>query len=180
MASTIQVDTIKDIGGNTMISSNGSGTFTSNLPASSGEIVAAKIVTFNPASGISTTSASYTEATSSLRLTHALSNSSNKLIFYFSTMDAYCDAGIKGAVGIGKSTDTTANIIASDKPILLVKGARGAEVDNATSFVEYSPGATTSFTYCILQKVASGSGTFYIQNTTSTGSLRFNLLEIQA
>ena len=34
MASTIQVDTIKDIGGNTMISSNGSGTFTSNLPAS--------------------------------------------------------------------------------------------------------------------------------------------------
>tara|TARA_R110002020_G_C16080502_1_gene756999 strand:- start:289 stop:831 length:543 start_codon:yes stop_codon:yes gene_type:complete len=34
MASTIQVDTIKDIGGNTIISSNGSGTFTSNLPAS--------------------------------------------------------------------------------------------------------------------------------------------------
>tara|TARA_R110000787_G_scaffold3311_3_gene13113 strand:- start:5029 stop:5661 length:633 start_codon:yes stop_codon:yes gene_type:complete len=34
MASTIQVDNIKDIGGNTMISSNGSGTFTSNLPAS--------------------------------------------------------------------------------------------------------------------------------------------------
>ena len=33
MASTIQVDNIKDIGGNTMISSNGSGTFTSNLPA---------------------------------------------------------------------------------------------------------------------------------------------------
>jgi hypothetical protein len=34
MSSTIQVDTIKDIGGNTMLSSNGSGTFTSNLPAS--------------------------------------------------------------------------------------------------------------------------------------------------
>jgi len=34
MASTIQVDVIKDIGGNTIISSNGSGTFTSNLPAS--------------------------------------------------------------------------------------------------------------------------------------------------
>jgi len=31
MASTIQVDNIKDIGGNTIISSNGSGTFTSNL-----------------------------------------------------------------------------------------------------------------------------------------------------
>jgi len=34
MASTIQVDTIKDIGGNNIISSNGKGTFTSNLPAS--------------------------------------------------------------------------------------------------------------------------------------------------
>ena len=34
MSSTIQVDNIKDIGGNTIISSNGSGTFTSNLPAS--------------------------------------------------------------------------------------------------------------------------------------------------
>ncbi len=34
MASTIQVDKIQDIGGNTIISSNGSGTFTSNLPAS--------------------------------------------------------------------------------------------------------------------------------------------------
>ena len=34
MSSTIQVDTIKDIGGNTIISSNGKGTFTSNLPAS--------------------------------------------------------------------------------------------------------------------------------------------------
>jgi hypothetical protein len=33
MASTIQVDKITDIGGNTIISSNGSGTFTSNLPA---------------------------------------------------------------------------------------------------------------------------------------------------
>ena len=34
MSSTIQVDNIKDIGGNTIISSNGSGTFTSNLPSS--------------------------------------------------------------------------------------------------------------------------------------------------
>ena len=34
MASTIQVDKITDIGGNTIIESNGSGTFTSNLPAS--------------------------------------------------------------------------------------------------------------------------------------------------
>ena len=33
MASTIQVDKITDIGGNTMIESNGSGTFTSSLPS---------------------------------------------------------------------------------------------------------------------------------------------------
>jgi len=45
MSSTIQVDTIKDIGGNTMLSSNGSGTIT-GLPASavsSGTIATARL-----------------------------------------------------------------------------------------------------------------------------------------
>ena len=43
MASTIQVDNIKDIGGNTMISSNGTGTFTNSLPAPTSGIVASAI-----------------------------------------------------------------------------------------------------------------------------------------
>jgi len=43
MSSTIQVDTIKDIGGNTMISSNGSGTFTNSLPAPTSGIAASAI-----------------------------------------------------------------------------------------------------------------------------------------
>ena len=45
MASTIQVDTIKDIGGNTMIESNGSGTFTSSLPTPTTGIAASAITT---------------------------------------------------------------------------------------------------------------------------------------
>ena len=36
MASTIQVDKIHDTGGNTILSSNGTGTFTSNLPLGNG------------------------------------------------------------------------------------------------------------------------------------------------
>jgi len=61
MASTIQVDTIKDIGGNTMISSNGSGTFTSNLPGVGkiGQVVqVAKTDTYSesiPANSLSST-----------------------------------------------------------------------------------------------------------------------------
>lgn len=43
MASTIQVDKITDIGGNTMIESNGSGTFTSSLPAPTSGIAASAI-----------------------------------------------------------------------------------------------------------------------------------------
>jgi len=43
MSSTIQVDNIKDIGGNTMISSNGSGTFTNSLPAPTSGIAASAI-----------------------------------------------------------------------------------------------------------------------------------------
>jgi len=43
MASTIQVDKITDIGGNTMIESNGSGTFTNSLPAPTSGIAASAI-----------------------------------------------------------------------------------------------------------------------------------------
>ena len=43
MASTIQVDKITDIGGNTMLESNGSGTFTSSLPAPTSGIAASAI-----------------------------------------------------------------------------------------------------------------------------------------
>jgi len=56
MASTIQVDVIKDIGGNTIISSNGSGTFTSNLPASGATLTGStnnQVVTVTGANAIS-------------------------------------------------------------------------------------------------------------------------------
>ena len=43
MSSTIQVDKITDIGGNTMLESNGSGTFTNNLPAPTSGIAASAI-----------------------------------------------------------------------------------------------------------------------------------------
>ena len=43
MSSTIQVDKITDIGGNTMLESNGSGTFTSSLPAPTSGIAASAI-----------------------------------------------------------------------------------------------------------------------------------------
>ena len=43
MASTIQVDKIQDIGGNTMLESNGSGTFTNSLPAPTSGIAASAI-----------------------------------------------------------------------------------------------------------------------------------------
>ena len=45
MSSTIQVDKITDIGGNTMIESNGSGTFTSSLPTPTTGIAASAITT---------------------------------------------------------------------------------------------------------------------------------------
>ena len=47
MASTIQVDKITDIGGNTMIESNGSGTFTSSLPNDGKILISAQDTTAN-------------------------------------------------------------------------------------------------------------------------------------
>lgn len=45
MASTIKVDTIQDSGGNSYLSSDGSGTFTSNVPVSDGSVTMAKLST---------------------------------------------------------------------------------------------------------------------------------------
>ena len=47
MASTIQVDKIQDIGGNTMLESNGSGTFTSSLPNDGKILISAQDTTAN-------------------------------------------------------------------------------------------------------------------------------------
>ena len=57
------------------------------LPAGvGGKILAAQITTLAPpAADVTTTSTTYAEMNSAMRITHAMSNSSNKLIFTFAS-----------------------------------------------------------------------------------------------
>jgi hypothetical protein len=147
--------------------------------ASAGEIVACKIITIRPGGGVSTTSGTYAEISSSLRITHSLSDASNKLIFWFHSSDAYIDSGLKGSVGIAKTTDVTDDILTAAKELLFVKSAIALEAHNINGFAEYAAGATTEFIYTPIHKVETGSGTFYINNTSSGAALKFCLMEVQ-
>jgi hypothetical protein len=147
-------------------------------------VIAAKIETIAPTTpDVTTTSATYAEVASGLRITHALSNSSNKLIFMFSSTDMYSD-GTNGDVGIASTADVTTSVIGNQ--IMLVKAnaydASGAlEVDTMTGIAEYAPGSTSSVTYTpVFRRVAgaASSGTFYINNTVTTARMTFTLMEI--
>jgi hypothetical protein len=149
-----------------------------------GGVIAAKIETISPTTpDVTTTSTTYAEVASGLRITHALSNSSNKLIFMFSSTDMYSD-GTNGDVGVASTADVTTSVIGNQ--IMLVKanaydGSGAVEVDTMTGIAEYAPGSTSSVTYTpVFRRVAgaAGSGTFYINNTVTSARMTFTLMEI--
>ena len=149
--------------------------------AASGGVIAAKIETISPTTpDVTSTSTTYAEVASGLRITHALSNSSNKLIFMFSSTDMYAD-GTHGQVAVGKTTDVTTSVIGNQ--MMLVKnnaydGAGAVEVDTKTGIAEYAPGSTSSFVYTPIFARIGGSGTFYVNNSVTTARMTFTLLDV--
>jgi hypothetical protein len=145
--------------------------------ASANEIVAHKIATINPGSGVTTSSTTYAEASSSLRITHSLADSSNKLIFWFHSADAYIGASMTGHIGVAKTTAITTSLT-PEKGLTYVKSINGLEPHNINGWAEYSPGATTEFIYTPVFKRGSTSGTFYMVNSPG-GNVSFMLTEVQ-
>ena len=135
---------------------------------------------------IATNSTTWVGTTSSLNITHALESSNNILLFTVSSGQPYVPTGSNYYyVGIAKTTDTTgsdANIIrygsdASNGRIHNIK-AYNTELTGLTCIFKYAPGATTSFTYQPIQKVASAT-TGYLTNNSDSCNLVFTLEEIQ-
>ena len=155
----------------------GSGASTSGF----GGVIAAKIETIAPTTpDVTSTSTTYAEIASGLRITHALSNSSNKLIFTFSSTDMYASS-CSGQVAVAKTTDVTTSVIGNQ--MILVKnnaydGSGAVEVDTKTGIAEYAPGSTSSFTYTPVFARIGGSGTFYINNSVTTSRMTFTLMEV--
>jgi|TARA_R110001606_G_scaffold28222_1_gene89659 hypothetical protein len=153
------------------------------LPAGvGGKILGAKIETISPTTpDVETTSTTYAEVASGLRITHALSNSSNKLIFTFATTDMYIASGCNGQVAVGKTTDVTTSVIGNQ--MMLIKqnaysGTGNIEVDTNSGIAEYAPGSTTEFTYTPIFARIGSSGTFYVNNSVTTARMTFTLMEI--
>jgi len=125
MASTIQVDTIKDIGGNTMISSNGSGTFTSNLPGT-------------------TLSGSTNNTVTTVSAANAIRGRDN--FIYNGTIVGCGDSGASADLGVGlhiKTADSGASVN-SDADQLVIEGSTGSigmsilSANNAAGFIQYN------------------------------------------
>jgi len=146
-----------------------------------GGVIAAKIETIAPTTpDVTTTSTTYAEIASGLRITHALSNSSNKLIFMFSSTDMYT-AGCNGQVAVASTSDVTTSLIGNQMMLVKSNGYGGGgtiEVDTMTGIAEYAPGSTSSVTYTPVFARIGGSGTFYINNTVTTARMTFSLMEI--
>ena len=197
MTSILKADTIQDAAGNNIINEAGDvitigasgdtitipagATITNSGTASGFGPVAGKIETIAPTTpDVTSTSTTYAEVASGLRITHALSNSSNKLIFMFSSTDMYADS-CHGQVAVGKTTDVTTSVIGNQ--MMLVKnnaydGTGAVEVDTKTGIAEYAPGSTSSFIYTPIFARIGGSGTFYVNNSVTTARMTFTLLEV--
>ena len=199
MTAILKVDTIQDTAGNNIINESsdtitiGASGDTITIPSGAtidlsnatqtgvGGVIAAKIETISPTTpDVTTTSTTYAEVASGLRITHALSNSSNKLIFMFSSTDMYA-ASCHGQVGVAKTTAVGTSVIGNQ--LMLVKnnaysGSGAVEVDTMTGIAEYAPGATTEFTYTPVFARIGGSGTFYVNNSVTTARMTFTLMEI--
>ena len=150
----------------------------SKLVMPAGSIVSYKFVTVSPGSGgTSTSSTSYVEGNSGLRITHAMAASGNKLIFSFYTIDTYITSSTTTHIAVTNLTDVTTNIMSPDRPLIYIKSNNGLEPHSVFGHQEYSPGSTSSITYCVSMKTG-GSGTAYMNNTPAAGQMRFTLTEI--
>ena len=197
MTAILKVDTIQDTAGNNIINESSNtitigasgdtiaipsgATITNSGTATGFGPVAGKIETISPTTpDVTSTSTTYAEVASGLRITHALSNSSNKLIFMFSSTDMYA-SNCHGQVGVAKTTAVGTSVIGNQ--LMLVKnnaysGSSAVEVDTMTGMAEYAPGATTEFTYTPVFARIGGSGIFYVNNSVTTARMTFTLMEI--
>ena len=145
-------------------------------------VIAAKIETIAPTTpDVTTTSTTYAEIASGLRITHALSNSSNKLIFMFSSTDMYT-ATANGKVAVANTSDVTTSLIGNEMMLVKRDGYGGGgtiEVDTMMGMAEYAPGSTSSVIYTpVFARTSASSGTFYINNSVTTSRMTFTLMEI--
>ena len=169
MSSIIKVNTIQDAGGNAMISSNGTGTFTSSLPAPAGAIV--QMVQATDGTNLSSSSTSYVDTGLTASITP--SSTSNKVLVLVSMGDFGADAAGSAGAAHKLLRDSTDLIIHSSNG---AHGMTGYIYTAGTSFSYLdSPSSTSSLTYKVQFK--SNGGENFVTDNASTATI--TLLEIK-
>ena len=157
MTSIIKVNEIQDAGGNTILSSNGTGTFTTNF--TTGKIL--QVVNATDSTQRTTTSTSFVTGGNTLSVAITPSSASNKIFVLLTTnfLVASSDSFItifRDATNLGTSTHGMG----------LSNG--GVWIPASLSILD-SPATTSAVTYQVYLKAASGH-TVYI-NDTGKGSI---------
>ena len=176
MASKIKVDQLETADGSGTIALQNQLSGMTNASMPTGSIVSYKIATINPSGAISTSSTTFVEADSGLRIAHAMANSGNKLIFNLHTIDNYIQSGKSAWFAVTSLADVTTNL--ESKSIMYVKSGNGVEPFSVFGMQEHSPSSTSLVNYCVSFK-NGGTGTAYLNNTPSTGQVKFSLMEIK-
>ena len=172
MASTIQVDKIQDTGGNTILSSNSTGTFTYSAGTGMGKVLQV-VSTSLTGSTISTTSSSWAATTLSVDITP--SATSSKVFITATCGETYV---VSHASGFTLYRDAT-NLGSASAGFGLFYAPPGGSSDNkdpafSLSYLD-SPSSTSAVTYKVYIKTAGG--TFYI---SSGATVTITAMEIGA
>ena len=170
MSSILKVNELQDAGGNTILSSDGSGTFTSSLPASTGRIV--QMVQSIDTSQLSSSSTSYVDTGLSASITP--SSSSNKVLVIVTTgvhgIDTASTTGLKLKL-VRDSTDLIEQSSWGSHPTITYIYGQG----HCFNYLD-SPSSTSSTTYKLQYK--SNDGTNHVLENASTAVM--TLLEVSA
>ena len=159
MSSILKVDTLQDTGGNTILSSDGSGTFTTNF--TTGKVL--QVVTATDSTVRTTTSSSFVTASNTLSVNITPSSTSNKVLILCSTVISNNTGAAHVAGTIYRDSTNLGSTTGGLVNTTSVNNITAIFINAGISFLD-SPSSTSELTY-----------QFYIRtNGTGTGQINAN------
>ena len=159
MTSILKVDTLQDSGGNTILSSNGTGTFTTNF--TTGKVL--QVVNATDSTARSTTSTSFVTASNTLSVSITPSSTSSK-IFLIANSNGYANnAGLNAFFTIYRDATNLGNA----NGLINWWDETNRQIGNgfAMTYLD-SPSTTSATTYQVYLKAESGTTAFMNYNST--------------